>query len=244
MSPLLSRPTNLTSTLPLQSRWQLILILAVTVGAWQFPLGAMALYPFSLLATYVHELGHGLTALATGAHFDQLLLYADGSGMAIWRGHPTPLSLALIAAGGLIGPSLAGALLLALSRTPRFARLLLAVQAGLTLIIVLVWVRNLFGVIFLLAVSALMAGGARWLSDRLAQFILQWLAALFCLSWFRDLDYMFSAQATVNGVVSLSDSAQMAAALWLPYWFWGGLVALTSFVLLVAGLWFATRPIR
>jgi hypothetical protein len=39
---------------------------------------------------------------------------------------------------------------------------------------------------------------------------------------------MFSAQAIVNGVAMPSDSAVIAQALWLPYWFWGGVVAVFS----------------
>ena len=60
---------------------------------------------------------------------------------------------------------------------------------------------------------------------------------MLCLSWFRDLDYMFSARAVVAGVARPSDSAVIADALWLPYWFWGGVVAALSLTLLVFGLW-------
>jgi hypothetical protein len=62
-----------------------------------------------------------------------------------------------------------------------------------------------------------------------------------CLSWFRDLDYMFSGTAVVAGVSRPSDSAVIAQALWLPFWFWGALVAALSLALLLAGLWIVSR---
>jgi len=64
------------------------------------------------------------------------------------------------------------------------------------------------------------------------------------LSWFRDLDYMFSASAVVAGVARPSDSAVMAQALWLPFWFWGALVAALSLALLALGLWIVHRRSR
>lgn len=57
-----------------------------------------------------------------------------------------------------------------------------------------------------------------------------------CLSWFTDLDYMFSAHAVVDGVVHPSDSAFIAAALGLPYWLWGGVVAGLSLAVVVLGI--------
>jgi hypothetical protein len=39
-----------------------------------------------------------------------------------------------------------------------------------------------------------------------------------------------------------SDVAQIAEALWLPYWFWGGLLAVVSVAVLVGGLWLSVGP--
>ena len=82
------------------------------------------------MATYAHELGHGLSALLLGEKFDQLILHADGSGMALWHGKPGRMKTALIASGGLIGPTVAGITMLLLSSSPRFARRVLAVLAA------------------------------------------------------------------------------------------------------------------
>jgi hypothetical protein len=100
---------------------------------------------------------------------------------------------------------------------------------------VVLWSRNGFGAVFLLATAATLALAAKMLPDALAAFVLHLLAATLCLSWFTDLDYMFSAQAVVNGVAYPSDSAVIAQALWLPYWFWGAVVAAVSLATVAFG---------
>jgi hypothetical protein len=225
----------------MSSRALLLLSAAAIALIWQVPYGRQLLYPLSLLATYAHEMGHGLTALLVGAQFDQLLLHADGSGVALWRGNPGRLATALIAAGGLMGPTLAGITLLLLSRSPRFARAVLALLAALLTVSVALWSRNGFGAVFLLALAAALGIAARALPDNAAAFFLHLIALTLCLSWFTDLGYMFSAQAMVNGVARPSDSAVIADALWLPYWFWGGLIALFSLGIALLGIGFVSR---
>ena len=208
------------------------------------PYGPQALYPLTLLATFAHEMGHGLAALMVGADFDRLFLHADGSGLAEWRGEVGRLARAAVAAGGLLGPSVAGVALLLLAGSTRRSRLLLwAFAAGLAFCVAM-WVRNPFGIAFLLATAAALAAAGRWLGDSGAAFLLHLLAALLCLSWFRDLDYMFSAQVVIAGVARPSDSAVIAQALWLPFWFWGALVAALSLALLLSGLWIVGRRSR
>ena len=181
-------------------------------------------------------MGHGLTALLTGSEFDHLQLNPDGSGSAVWRGNPGPLAIATIAAGGLIGPSLAGVALLLLARSEQRARGLLALLAGLLLACTAVWARNAFGIFFLLCTAATLILAARYLPAVLAALLVHLIAATLCLSWFTDLDYMFSAQALVNGVGYPSDSAVVAQVLGLTYWFWGGLVAAASLAILAVGI--------
>lgn len=220
----------------------LLVLSAVTVAViWQLPYGRQILYPLTLLATYAHEMGHGLTALFVGEEFDQLRLYADGSGLALWHGNPGRAASALIAAGGWVGPTLAGIGLLLFARTPRLARIVLAALATLIAISIVLWVRNPFGVVFLAALAGSLVLAARMLPDYGAAFLVPTIALTLCLSWFTDLGYMFSAFAEVDGVRHPSDSAIIAQALWLPYWFWGGVVALFSLAVAIIGIVFVSR---
>jgi len=222
----------------------LLWVLALIVVTWQLPYGRSILYPFSLLATCAHELGHGLTALLVGGEFSSFALYADGSGLALWRGTGGRLSTALVAAGGPLGPSIAGSLLILLARSSRQARVMLWLVAGGLLGVVVVWARNPFGVIFLVASALFFAAVALWLGDRAVTFVLRLTGALLCLSWLQDLDYLFTSSAVIGGMRHASDTAVIAQALWLPYWFWGGVIALTSLAVLALGLRLATRPRR
>ena len=220
----------------MQSRSLLILSTLAVVVIWQVPYGHQLLYPLTLLATYAHEMGHGITALLTGSDFDHLVLHADGSGMAMWRGNPGRLATALIAAGGLVGPTFAGIGLLLVSRNPRHARTVLACLSALIVLTVVLWSRNAFGVVFLIAVAATLGIAARVLTPAAASFLLHFIAATLCLSWFHHLGYLFSAQAIVNGVAMPSDSSVIAQSLWLPYWFWGGVLALFSLAVATWGI--------
>lgn len=225
------------------STWILLLAAVLIAIIWQLPFGRQILLPISLLATFAHEMGHGLTALLTGSEFTSLVINADGSGMAVHRGNPSRVASALIAAGGLIGPTVAGVALLVLSRSAQRARGLLFILSIFILLSVGLWVRNPFGVVFLLGWAGVLMLGARFLPGPGAAFLLHLIAVTLCLSWFTDLNYMFSDQALVNGSLHLSDSAGMAQALWLPYWFWGAAVALCSLGLLVMGIRMATARV-
>jgi hypothetical protein len=112
----------------------------------------------------------------------------------------------------------------------------LVVLSVLLLVSVALWSRNVFGVAFLLAVAAALSIAAKMLPEAAAAFVLHLIAATLCLAWFNNLGYLFSDQAIVNGVAMPSDSAVIAQALWLPYWFWGGVVAVFSFAVVAFGI--------
>ena len=226
---------------PVNSGRYLVFAGLATIVIWQLPYGLQILYPFTLLATYAHEMGHGLAAMLTGADFEQLVLFPNGSGFARYRGHDIGrLSRAFIAAGGLIGPSLAGATLLTLSSRTGKYRFLLKLLSFLMMASGVIWARSLFSLVFAFGFAA-----AFWAFSRakgsVPAFVIHLVAVQLCLSVFSDLDYMFSDAAVVDGKVSLSDVSQIEQALFLPYWIWGGLVAILSFAVLGFGLWQSLR---
>ena len=49
-------------------------IAVVSVLLWQTRIGSLVLYPFTILATWFHEMGHGLAAMLTGSSFERLLI--------------------------------------------------------------------------------------------------------------------------------------------------------------------------
>ncbi|MGZ3443888.1 MAG: M50 family metallopeptidase [Polyangia bacterium] len=205
------------------------------------PFGRLVLYPFTLLATWVHETGHGLAALATGGQFLRLVIFADASGFAEARvGSPT--ASAIMSLGGLWAPPLVGALLLAVARGPRRARVALASLAALMLVTLALWVRSPAGFVVVPACAALLGWAAwSWAPERrlvLAQFVAITLA-LDTVG--RLVGYALSSSATVGGHEQKSDVAMIADALGGHYLAWGVLVITVALALLAAGLWAAWR---
>lgn len=214
---------------------RLFLAAVLVVFAPHLPFGNFLIYPFMILGTWFHEMGHGLTALALGHEFDRLLIFADGSGIAesVTPADLSPLSSAAIAAGGPIAPSLAGALLILASGRRRIWRPALLLLAGTILLSVLIWVRTPTGGIVL----PLIAVGLAWMAwkgrDTLVRFMLQFLGMLAGLSMFLSWDYLFMESAVVGGQVILSDTGAIAASLQLPHWLWA--LLLTGFAAIMIG---------
>src|SRR6201995_1283858 len=90
--------------------WAAVLVFVI---AGFVPFGTLILYPLELFTTWVHEMGHGLTALAVGGSFGYLQIFGNGSGLAHCRSAPGVPS-ALVALGGLLAPPIVGTLILAL----------------------------------------------------------------------------------------------------------------------------------
>jgi hypothetical protein len=206
------------------------------------PLGSYALYPFELLATWVHETGHGLTALLTGGSFDRLEIFADGSGLA-YTGTYTHAAAGLTALGGLLAPPIVGATVLAVSRGPKRARgVLIGLAAAMTLTLIL-WVRSVAGFISV-PLTAAGLGYMAWRGkpDR-RQLLAQLVGLMLALDTAtRMVDYVFRAEVKVNGVTGPSDIAHVAEGLGGDRGLWGSLVAAIGLALCALGLWLAWRP--
>lgn len=215
----------------------------VTVVLWQFSWGNWILYPFSLLATWFHEMGHGLMALALGGEFLRLEIFPNGSGFAVHRGSLFfgALGRALVAAAGPMGPPIAGGLLILAGQRLKTTQVCLWILAGALVGSALIWVRSPFGIALLVALGIPIGAIARYAPGWIQVLSVQFLGVQACISSYHQLDYLFSPGAVIGGRSMLSDSAQIAQNLLLPYWFWGGLMALASVGILAQSLYWAYR---
>ncbi|MFW2350646.1 M50 family metallopeptidase [Qipengyuania sp.] len=205
----------------------------LTIIAWQTEIGTLALLPFTLLSTWWHEMAHGLTAALLGANFERLVIFADGSGFAEHSGGLWAVGQAIVAAAGLLGPSVAGCTMIVASRSRRATRLALLALGTALLVTTLIWVRSVAGWIVLPAFAAAALyiaarGSANW--QRIA---VEFLGVQGAVAVYQDLGYLFSPGAVVGGHVALSDTGRIADALFLPYWFWGGAITIA----IVAMVW-------
>jgi hypothetical protein len=211
-----------------------------TAILWQIPGGNYILYPFTILATWFHEMGHGLMAVLLGGQFQKLQIFSNGSGIATYAVRTSLGSIGpgLVAAAGPMGPPLAGAALILASRSFTAASLSLKILGGFLLLSTLIWVRSWFGLVAIPLLGLIILGIAlkapRWMQGVAIQF----LGVQACVSTYHQLDYLFSYTA---GSFGLSDTAQMQKYLLLPYWFWGGLMAIASVIILAQSLRVAYR---
>lgn len=225
-----------------QARIALVASIAVTVLLYWVPYGRLVGYPLVLVSTLAHEMGHGLTAMLVGGHFEKLEMWSDASGLAHWHGDVGRIARGLVAAGGLVGPAVAAALCFVAGRRPLPSRVfVLSVGALLVLAEVLV-VRTIFGFFFVgVLAAALLAVGIKG-SPKLSQWLLAFLAVQLALSVFSRGDYLFTDVAHMAGGSQPSDVALMSDALLLPYWFWGAVCGAFSVAVLLAGVWLHVRP--
>jgi hypothetical protein len=195
-------------------------------------------YPFRLLLTLVHELGHGLTALATGGRFLRFVVFPDGSGLAYtaggWR--------LLVIPAGYLGAAAFGAALIVVGRSHRGARLALGAIGLAAVLSTLRYslptlLTTEFGAGLLTTASGLgigalllwiaVAAGPRWIV-----FTVYLLAIEAGLTAFSDLWTLIGLSTAGGGVAT--DARAMAAATMVPAVVWAVVWALAAAALLGA----------
>jgi peptidase M50B-like protein len=221
------------------SRTALLLAMGIYFVVHAFvPLGGLLLYPLSLLATFVHEMGHGLVALVTGGSFSSLEVFSNASGLA----HTTsahPWAAALVSVGGLLAPPAVGATLLAVSRGPKRARVVLVAMAVFVVVALAIWVRSTAAWIVLpLDALALAYFGVR-ASPRKRMVFAQLVGVSLAIDTWSGKGYLFTDEVVIDGHTIPSDISNFAHVAGGPYLLWGLLVFLVSCLLLAGGLWAA-----
>jgi hypothetical protein len=209
------------------------------VSAW-VPFGSTLLYPFTLFTTWVHEMGHGLTALVMGGSFLELEINANAGGFArAGAAHGWPD--ALVAAGGLLAPPLLGAVVLATVHGPRRARgfliaLVLAIAASLIL-----YVRSATGVIAMSVVAAAL-GYVAWAfreDPERRVLVAQLLAVILAVDTLtRMVGYAFMGRLDSG---ERSDVGHIADNLGGHYALWGLAITTIALGALALGVWWAWR---
>ena len=225
---------------------RLILAVVVVLALPALPFGNYLIYPFVILTTWFHEMGHGLTALALGQDFQQLRIFADGSGVAESRvdADISAFARAAIAIGGPLAPCVAGAALILASAHERLWRPALWATAAAIFASVILYVRSPVGFFVLPLVAAAISLIAWRAPSSVTRFTLQFLGVLGAMSMLRDFNYLFTERAVINGQTILSDTGQIEAALFLPHWVWAGLILAICAVTVGASLKYALSEKR
>lgn len=207
---------------------------------WVLATGLLALvlvlapstYPrVRLGVTLVHEAGHALVALLVGRRLQGIRLHSDTSGLTLSRGRPRGPGMVAMLAAGYLAPALVGlgaALLLADGRSLAMLWAVVVLLLG-----VLAWIRNLYGLVVVLVVGAVVLL-VTWYADARTQSALALLLAwLLLLAAPRPLvELLVGGRAGRRG----SDPDQLARLTRIPSVLWTLLLLAASVSGLVVGV--------
>ena len=200
--------------------------LAVSLTPW----GPLALYPFTLFTTWVHECSHALAAVLCGGTVASVTIQPDTSGLTRSLMPASRLAQGVVASAGYLGASLVGCLLVSASRVERHAKPILWGIAVFMLVTLVLWIRNPFGAFVVVAWAiALFALAGKRATRGVAGFAISVLAIQVALNAVFNIRVLF----LVNGP---SDAQTMARLFALPAWFWASLWMGISVFLLVSTL--------
>ncbi|GIV96279.1 MAG: hypothetical protein KatS3mg057_0936 [Herpetosiphonaceae bacterium] len=199
-------------------------------------------YPFRLLITVVHELGHGLAALLTGGSFINFVIFANGAGLAYtaggWRWVVIP--------AGYLGTALFAAAFIRLSRSPRLARatlsiagvaiILLSLRYGIPSIFSRFWLNGLFTVVSGVALGGACLGVALKTTPGWRVFVLNLIAIQAGLTAFSDVIGLVGI-TTRFFTTPANDAASMAALTGIPAVIWAILWAALAVALIGWAIW-------
>lgn len=183
---------------------------------WNLPFGGGLAYPFKQLATWFHEMSHGLLMVVTGAELDHVVVYRDTSGLSYAVSSVEPLGTAAIAAAGYMGTPVWGGLLLVVTPTARAARIAL-LFLGTAMLATAIFVisptpdGSYFGPYAIAGIGVGIALCGVALPARWVVFFSHFIAAQACINALLDVRVLFRPMQVVNGVVAgTSDSTAMA----------------------------------
>ena len=181
--------------------------------------------------TIAHEGGHALFALLTGRRLRGIRLEFDTSGLTLSSGRPTGPGMMLTLLGGYIAPSLVGLLGAWLLGGNRITLLLWL--AVVLLLLMLINIRNLFGVVSLVVTGAIVLA-VSWYATPQVQAAFAYAGVWFLL--FGGVRPVFELQSLRRrGRMPDSDADQLAHVTHVPALFWVGVFLAVNVAALVVG---------
>jgi hypothetical protein len=181
--------------------------------------------------TIAHEGAHGLAALATGRRLAGIRLHSDTSGLTVSAGRPTGAGMVLTSAAGYTGPGLFGLGAAALLGAGYAVGLLWALLGLLALL--LVQIRNWYGLWSVLATGALVFAATWWLpapGQTVFAHGVTWFLLLAAPKTVLELQVKRRRRGAPD-----SDADQLARLTGLPGLVWVGLFLLVDLGALVLG---------
>ena len=185
------------------------------------------------LVTLVHESGHAAVALSTGRRLNSITLHSDTSGLTVSSGRQTGPGMIATAAAGYLAPAILGLLIAALVRDGRTRWALWFALGALALM--LLYIRNWFGLLVVAAAGVAVAAIIWWAPERVQQ------SAALLAAWFM----LLAAPRTALELWShrrrrrsrTTDADVLARLTHLPAVIWVGIFLLLNLGALGLGAW-------
>ena len=187
----------------------LALLLVWVPGAWPIT---------RHVVTIAHEAAHGLVALLSWRRLNGIQLHSDTSGLTVSEGRTSGPGMILTTAAGYLGPAALGLAAAAMLANHRAVGLLWALL--ILLVLLLIQVRNWFGLWSVLVSAAVVFGVSWWLQPQVQS------AFAYSLTWFLLLAaprpvLELATQRRGSGA-TLSDADQLARLTRVPALVWVG----------------------
>jgi hypothetical protein len=203
---------------------------AVSLVVSLTPWAPVLLYPFKLFTTWVHECAHALMTVLVGGRVLSITIQPDTSGLTQSLVPTGRIAGGLVASAGYLGAAVVGCLLMAATRVEKWAHVILLCLGAFMLFTVVVWMRNLFGFIVVLASGVALIGLARRGIGNAPRFLLSLMAIQVALNSVYDIRVLFMSDRA-------SDATTMARLFLLPSWMWATMWMVASVALLGTTLW-------
>jgi Peptidase M50B-like len=204
---------------------------AVSLVVSLTPWAQFLLYPFKLFTTWVHECGHALMTVLVGGRVTSITIEPGTGGLTQGFVPGGRVARGLVASSGYLGAAVVGCLLMAATRVEKWAHVILLSLGAFLLLTLVLWIRNLFGFVVVLAWGVTLVTLARKGIADVLRFLLSLLAIQVALNSVYDIRVLFLIDR------GQSDAATMARLFLLPSWVWATLWMLMSVAMLGATLW-------
>lgn len=203
---------------------------------------ALLNYPFRLLITIIHELGHGLAAILTGGDFVRFVIFPNGAGLAYtaggWRFVVIP--------AGYLGAALFGAVLIMVGRNHRGSRTAMAIIGLIMLVLSLrygipsIFTAQIMGGLLTTISGVILGGLFLWVAFKASpSWVIFWLHLLAIragLTSFSDIVGVIGISTNLFGAPR-SDAQSMAELTFIPAFVWAVLWAITALALIGGAIW-------
>lgn len=209
-------------------------------------------YPFLLLTTVFHEVGHALAVLVSGGTVDGIVINANGSGYCRHAGGAGFWQQVLISSAGYLGSAVEGSFLLFLTlRLEKGGRIVLIFLSAALLAVCALWTRNVFGLVTTLGLAVAIGLCAWRLPAILAELVAIFLSSYVALYAVSAMSHMamFPIPRVPGGVrgvglemgMVLSDQDKLANLTNIPPMFWAVVWLAFALLALVCAVWLGVR---